>query len=190
LVVCRLACAASDGRRWWSGGGCRGAPAPTPRHARPCAVCGSAAVAPALGGSSQDHRILLRSSAARSSLFTILLLQPVFFLRPWTRRKLKTGTGTRVRVPSTRGVGWWEERLRHGTWYLAAWAARRGTRGASCYGAKLINFCFGLKLRRSRWSRFLAISLFDFLLSTENRLLADLSCETVFLLNTTSTSES
>merc|ERR1719148_291785 len=77
-----------------------------------------------------------------------------------------------------------------GTWYLAAWAARRGTRGASCYGAKLINFCFGLKLRRSRWSRFLAISLFDFLLSTENRLLADLSCETVFLLNTTSTSES
>merc|ERR1719331_3738836 len=37
--------------------------------------------------------ILLRSSATRSSLITILLLQPVFFLRPWARRKLKTGTG-------------------------------------------------------------------------------------------------
>merc|ERR1719220_1761158 len=35
---------------------------------------------------------LLRSSATRSSLITILLLQPVFFLRPWARRKLKTGT--------------------------------------------------------------------------------------------------
>jgi hypothetical protein len=40
--------------------------------------------------------ILLRSSATRSSLITILLLQPVFFLRPWARRKLKTGTGTVV----------------------------------------------------------------------------------------------
>jgi hypothetical protein len=39
---------------------------------------------------------LLRSSATRSSLITILLLQPVFFLRPWARRKLKTGTGTVV----------------------------------------------------------------------------------------------
>merc|ERR1719216_323278 len=39
--------------------------------------------------------ILLRSSAARSSLITILLLQPVFSLRPWARRKLKTGTGNR-----------------------------------------------------------------------------------------------
>jgi hypothetical protein len=39
--------------------------------------------------------ILLRASAARSSLITILLLQPGFFLRPWARRKLKTGTGNR-----------------------------------------------------------------------------------------------
>ena len=32
----------------------------------------------------------LLSSAARSSLITVLLLQPVFFLRPWTRRDLIT----------------------------------------------------------------------------------------------------
>jgi len=46
--------------------------------------------------------ILLRTSATRSSLITILLLQPVFFLRPWARRKLKTGTGT-VMVSETLG---------------------------------------------------------------------------------------
>jgi len=58
---------------------------------------------------------LLRSSATRSSLITILLLQPVFFLRPWARRKLKTGTGTVVIGQRHSGDAWRRTKEHGGT---------------------------------------------------------------------------
>ena len=57
----------------------------------------------------------LLSSAARSSLITILLLQPVFFLRPWARRKLKTGTGTVVIGQRLSGDAWRRTKEHGGT---------------------------------------------------------------------------
>merc|ERR1719310_2322823 len=98
-----------------------------PRHARPrarccCYRCRSAGLQKRqlllqlqvlCGGGPGPGReltgaatFLLRSSATRSSLITILLLQPVFFLRPWARRKLKTGTGTVVIGQRLSGDAW------------------------------------------------------------------------------------
>jgi len=48
-------------------------------------------------------------------LITILLLQPVFFLRPWARRKLKTGTGTVVIGQRLSGDAWRRTKEHGGT---------------------------------------------------------------------------
>ena len=109
----------------------------TPRHARPrarccCCRCRSAALQKRqllllqlqvlCGGGPGPGReltgaaaFLLRSSATRSSLITILLLQPVFFLRPWARRKLKTGTGTVVIGQRLSGDAWRRTKEHGGT---------------------------------------------------------------------------
>merc|ERR1719350_2669431 len=64
----------------------------TPAHkcccCRRCAAELCKAAGPALRGSSQ----------APPPSSCDLLLQPIFFLRPWARRKLKTGTGNPVMV--------------------------------------------------------------------------------------------
>jgi len=109
----------------------------TPRHARPrarccCCRCRSAGLQKRqllllqlqvlCGGGPGPGReltgaaaFLLRSSATRSSLITILLLQPVFFLRPWARRKLKTGTGTVVIGQRLSGDAWRRTKEHGGT---------------------------------------------------------------------------
>ena len=67
------------------------------------------------GAHRRRRLFLLRSSATRSSLITILLLQPVFFLRPWARRKLKTGTGTVVIGQRLSGDAWRRTKEHGGT---------------------------------------------------------------------------